>query len=145
VHTAAGSEGPKRKRPQAQDFFYSKSDAKDPRSRKERKVEKEKEAHLDALQTEIANKIANDDLDYGPLPWAPPSVWKCQETSMMLRLGMKEERLVRDKQNRITRMLEASEETHIAEPSEEGYVAHWQKVGAEARAYVHSLEKNDDV
>jgi hypothetical protein len=40
---------------------------------------------------------------------------------------MKEERLVRDKQHRITRMLETNAER---------YITHWQKVGAEARAYV---------
>jgi hypothetical protein len=48
---------------------------------------------------------------------------------MMLRLAMREERVVREKEHRTARMLNGIDE---------GYIAHWQQVGAEARRYVEN-------
>jgi hypothetical protein len=131
-HTAAESALFTLPRPQAQDFFYSKGeaqDAQDLRSRKERKTQQEKASHTFALKNEIMKRTAAEDFDYGPLPPTPPSVWKGKENSMMLRLGMKEERLVREKKQRIARMFDGIDEA---------YVAHWQQVGAGARKYVEN-------
>ncbi|KAI4642185.1 hypothetical protein J4E93_007329 [Alternaria ventricosa] len=85
-----------RKRPLAEDFFYT-SYPPEPKPRDARNALQQRKEDVKNLQSEIEKRAELGDIDQGPLPRAQPRHGNSVDRSLRMRLTMKEERLVREK------------------------------------------------
>ena len=86
----------KKRRPLAEDFFY-KPCPPEPKPRETRSAHQQRKAEVQSLQSLIEQRTQLGDIDHGPLPRAPPRCGNSVTKALRMRLGMKEERLTRDK------------------------------------------------
>ncbi|KAH6866958.1 hypothetical protein BKA58DRAFT_441951 [Alternaria rosae] len=87
-----------RKRMRAEDFFHLDTYEPEPNPRNARfALQQEKKQVIQTLQEHVAARNSAGDIDYGPLPRAPPGTGNSKDRALRMRLAIKEERLAREK------------------------------------------------